>query len=140
MPRINILTPVRFECQKDCANCCTTNGGFVFITDEDVSKIARFLKINEDEFLKKFTRKVGNKISLIDKDEKDCIFLKNKKCSIYPVRPIQCRTFPFWPQNLKTEKRWHIVQDDCPGIGKGRLFTKDDIEDIFNGKSVDSDK
>ena len=36
----------------------------------------------------------------------DCVFLKEdpergrKTCSIYPVRPLQCRTWPFWPENL----------------------------------------
>lgn len=108
--------------------------------EKDIHKISKFLKMSEDDFLNTFTKKVGAKISLIDRDEKDCIFLKNNKCSIYPVRPVQCRTFPFWPQNMKTEKRWNIIQEECPGIGKGRLFTHDDIEDIFKGKSVDSEK
>ncbi|MCB0282443.1 MAG: YkgJ family cysteine cluster protein [Calditrichaeota bacterium] len=140
MARINIPTPIRFKCQEGCSNCCTTSGGFVFIFEKDIHKISKFLKMSEDDFLNTFTKKVGTKISLIDRDEKDCVFLKNNKCSIYPVRPVQCRTFPFWPQNMKTEKRWNLIQEECPGIGKGRLFTRDDIEDIFKGKSVDSQK
>ena len=140
MPRINIPTPIQFKCQEGCSNCCTVSGGFVFISENDVKIIAKFLKISAEDFLKNFTRKKGNSLALIDRDEKDCIFLKNHKCSIYPVRPIQCRTFPFWPQNLKSEKRWSIIQSECPGIGMGPLFTKDDIEDIFKGKPVDSKK
>ena len=44
------------------------------------------------------------------------IFLKDKKCQIYSVRPTQCRTFPWWPQNLKSEKEWQEAARYCEGI------------------------
>lgn len=140
MPRINISTPVKFKCQKDCSNCCTVSGGMVLISEKDLKKMSKYLKVSQDEFLVNFTYRKGKYLCLMDKDEKDCIFLKDNRCTIYPVRPIQCRTFPFWPQNVKSEKRWQIISEECPGIGDGRVFLKEDIEDIFNGKSVDSEK
>ncbi|KAA3617542.1 MAG: YkgJ family cysteine cluster protein [Calditrichaeota bacterium] len=140
MPRINIKTPIYFKCKDDCSNCCKISGGFVVIREVEIKPIAKHLKISVDEFLKQFTRKEGKYLCLIDRDGEDCIFLKDQKCSIYPVRPIQCRTFPFWPQNLKTEKRWFMIEDECPGIGEGKAFSKEEIEAIFKGKSVDSQK
>ena len=50
----------------------------------------------------------------------DCIFLKNKRCSIYSARPIQCRTWPFWEENMQAKKWNHSLKNFCPGIGKGK--------------------
>lgn len=139
MPRINVKTPIHFECQHGCSNCCKS-GGVVLISDEDIPRIAKYLKLSQDDFLKRYTKKEGKKTCLTDKEINDCIFLENDKCRIYPVRPIQCKTFPFWPQNLKSEKRWHIIMDECPGIGEGKIFSRQDIEEVFEGKAVDSIK
>ena len=140
MPRINIQTPVHFKCQAGCSSCCTTNGGTVAISENDIKRISGYLKISVPEFEKKYTRRIGSQSALTDKDENACIFLEKHKCLIYPVRPGQCKTFPFWPQNLKSEKRWHIIMDECPGIGTGKAFSRNDIEEIFKGKPVDSVK
>jgi len=139
MPRINVATPIRFKCQQGCSSCCKS-GGVVLISDEDVPKISKYLKLSIEDFLKRYTKKDGKKIFLIDREINDCIFLEDDKCQIYPVRPAQCKTFPFWPQNLKSEKRWHIIMDECPGIGEGKEFSRQDIEDVFGGKPVNSAK
>jgi len=139
MARINIITPVKFECQKGCSNCCKS-GGVVHISEEDVTNISKYIKISRDEFWKKYTTIEGKKIYLKEQEIDDCIFLKDDKCTIYPVRPTQCRTFPFWPQNVKSEKRWKMVMDECPGISEGEEFTKQDIEASFNGKAITSEK
>ncbi|MCH7590938.1 YkgJ family cysteine cluster protein [PVC group bacterium] len=34
-------------------------------------------------------------MSLIEKKDKSCIFLKDNRCQIYKVRPGQCRNYPF---------------------------------------------
>ena len=58
---------------------------------------------------------------------KDCIFLRNvdgvKQCRIYSVRPGQCRTWPFWPENLFSPDDWNRAALRCPGINRGRLYT-----------------
>jgi len=140
MARINVSLPIRFECQQGCANCCKINGGLVVVSDIEVKNISKYLNISQEDFLNEYTLQVGKYTSLIDKNETDCIFLEDNKCSVYPVRPIQCRTFPFWPQNLKTEKRWLQIKGECPGIGEGKEFKKEEIEEVFKGKPVDSIK
>ncbi len=140
MPRINIKTPIFFKCQDNCSNCCKVSGGFVVVRDVEIKPITKHLKISVDEFIKHYARREGKYLCLIDRDGEDCILLKDDKCLIYPVRPIQCRTFPFWPQNLKTEKRWFSIQDECPGIGEGNAFSKEEIEKVFKGKPVNSKK
>ena len=50
------------------------------------------------------------------KDDGACIFLNPiGQCSIYDVRPIQCRTYPFWPSILKNKQTWEeeaVLPDD----------------------------
>ena len=43
-------------------------------------------------------------------------FLKNKQCQIYPVRPTQCQTFPWWPQIMASEEEWNKTARQCEGI------------------------
>jgi len=103
---------------KTCKGKCCIGDGYVFLTDEDIENISEFLSIKREEFLKLYTRKVNNRIALIDlviKNEKRCVFLDdNYRCEIYPKRPKQCRDFPFW-KSLKN-KSLDEVKKLCPGI------------------------
>jgi len=68
-------------------------------------------------------------------DGDNCIFYGEKGCTIYEARPTQCRTFPFWQANLKSHYRWKIIEEECEGIGQGRLFDFIEIEAIKNQTS-----
>lgn len=65
-----------------------------------------------------YIRQKDNKYALIEKGTypHDCIFLKDKKCQIYGARPKQCRTFPWWIHNLKTQESWKEAAKECEGI------------------------
>jgi len=54
---------------------------------------------------------------------RSCPFLEGTLCSVYEARPLQCRTFPFWPELLETEARWRRLARFCPGIGRGELVS-----------------
>ncbi|TMW62738.1 hypothetical protein Poli38472_005356 [Pythium oligandrum] len=49
-------------------------------------------------------------------DDSQCIFLDGKRCSIYEARPTQCRTFPWWPQNIVSDYDWRLAARQCEGI------------------------
>jgi Fe-S-cluster containining protein len=58
-----------------------------------------------------------------------CPFLaESGLCRVYPVRPMQCRTWPFWKENLVRETWEKDVRSICPGIGKGRLVSPEEID------------
>jgi Fe-S-cluster containining protein len=86
---------------------------------------------NIDEFERKFTRRVGNKISLVEYSDGDCIFLdpKSRTCSVYEARPVQCRTWPFWNSNLELPRDWASAARSCPGCNKGRLYSIEEIRE-----------
>ncbi|MBN1914870.1 MAG: YkgJ family cysteine cluster protein [Parachlamydiales bacterium] len=105
-----------FSCKK-CGQCCTGFPGFVWLSPKDLSDIANFLQMSQEMVLEKFTRKVFHKISLIEiLPSYDCIFFCNNRCSIYPARPVQCRTFPFWPHLLLSKETWDDAARSCPGM------------------------
>lgn len=123
-----------FEC-LECGGCCSgPEEGYVWITVEEIAAASEHLGVSEDEFRGKYTRKVGRRRSLIEVENMDCVFLSAdaggvKRCSIYPVRPSQCQTWPFWPSNLRRPGDWSLAGLRCPGINRGKLHDLGHIED-----------
>jgi Fe-S-cluster containining protein len=122
-----------FECTQ-CGNCCSgPETGFVWVNDSEIQKLAEAMEMADDidEFERKFTRRVGNKISLVEYSDGDCIFLdpKSRTCSVYEARPVQCRTWPFWNSNLKSPRDWASAARSCPGCNKGRLYSIEEIRE-----------
>ena len=63
-----------------------------------------------------------------DPHTRDCVFLSGRGCSIYDVRPAQCRNWPFWPANLASREIWISTGTRCPGINKGPLHSPEQIQ------------
>lgn len=122
-----------FGC-TECGNCCSDTSGYVELTEAEAENIAGFLKLSEADFLEKYVelRDQESAFRLKSHENGDCIFLVENRCTIYPARPLQCRTFPFWPENLKSNHRWKITAALCPGINQGRLYPEEEIESIVD--------
>lgn len=105
-----------FEC-TGCGACCTGAPGYVWISDEEIDRIASFLSLSRETFIRLHVRKVNGRQCLIEMPKTyDCVFFKNRRCTIYPVRPTQCRTYPWWPQVLESEETWNEEAQRCEGI------------------------
>jgi len=116
-----------FECTR-CGACCTGAPGYVWVIAEEVERLATFLGMPIDTFSKQYVRRVGARYSLIEKPGGDCIFWeKSKGCTVYAARPIQCQTWPFWPENLESADDWEHVKSVCPGSGQGQWFSLEEI-------------
>lgn len=124
---------LRFTC-TECGQCCTGKPGFVWLSNDEMNLIAAHLKIDSAEFRAKYITNTHAGYSLIERPNFDCILLVRRKCSVYEVRPKQCRTWPFWRQNLYSPQTWEGEARTCPGMGKGRLYTFVEIEQIARGE------
>lgn len=111
-----------FECTR-CGACCTGAPGYVWVGPEEMARLAAHLGLALDEFARRFVRRVGDDLSLIERPNGDCIFWERSTgCTVYEARPEQCRTWPFWPENLETPDDWRAVGRRCPGVGRGPVY------------------
>lgn len=94
----------------------------MWVTEEELQNIAVFLQLPLEEVSKKYVHKVNGSLSLLEyqdyseANKYSCVFLKDNRCSIHPVRPKQCQTFPWWPQNLQSPHSWKKAASACEGI------------------------
>ncbi len=74
-----------------CANCCKTT--HPLITQQDVNRISRHLKISGKQFIRNYVLKDYNGEMMFR--AVPCTFLGSENiCSIYNVRPEACRRYP----------------------------------------------
>jgi Fe-S-cluster containining protein len=98
------------------------------VTEEEIAAIARQRGEPADETRQLYTRPVGQRRSLREQVNGDCVFYDRAiGCTVYPVRPLQCRTWPFWESNLRTPKEWEQTCRQCPGSGRGNLVSAEEI-------------
>jgi hypothetical protein len=116
---------IRFACRR-CGGCCTGEPGIVYADREEISQIAKYLDIPRETLVERFTKPFQDGFIIREVEDGRCIFYENG-CVIYPVRPLQCKTFPFWFQNMRSMTAWKDACRRCPGIGEGRLYTKEEI-------------
>jgi Fe-S-cluster containining protein len=112
---------LRFECQPGCTECCR-QAGFVYLTEPDIARAAEFLGMSTAAFDNKFVYRTRNRRRLRVPRQVKCHFLRADGCSIHPAKPLQCRTFPFWPELVESRREWKKTARFCPGIGKGPLI------------------
>lgn len=118
---------LRFRCTR-CGNCCTGAPGFVWVEDEEVAAIAELRGETVAQVFARYTRRAQGKRSLRERPNGDCIFFdKAQGCTIYPARPRQCRTWPFWESNVATPEAWQRTCTVCPGSGQGELISAEEI-------------
>lgn len=121
-----------FSCTQ-CGDCCRHEEGYVWVTKKDIARIAEFLGIDEATMTRTYVRRVGRRLSLVEKPNLDCVFWKSG-CSIYPVRPSQCRTYPFWPEIIESRDEWEEESNSCPGIGGDRRYAVEEIRALLDGR------
>lgn len=128
---------LRFACTQ-CGNCCTGPPGVVWFTEEEGRAMAKRLGVTEAEFYLDHAHKVDGRWSLnetLTEHGYDCAFLDRESvpgsaiCSLYESRPAQCRTWPFWPENLSSKRAWYAAKKrtPCPGMDNGKLIRIEQI-------------
>ncbi len=126
---------LRFKC-KSCGTCCTGDPGIVYVGKSEVARIAKYLSVKVSSFIEKNLYPFRAGFSIREHSDGRCLFYKNE-CMIYPVRPCQCESFPFWFENVRSLKQWRLVSKECPGIGNGQMYSKEQILRIIHSNIDD---
>ena len=100
--------------------------------------MAARLGMDVASFRRTYARQLSGRWSLRERKTEhgyDCVFLDREShpgraiCSLYEARPRQCRTWPFWPENLRTPRGWASAKHmtPCPGMDNGPLIPVEQI-------------
>lgn len=122
---------LRFECAR-CGNCCTGVSGTVLVGDDEIELLAQSTELANEAFRELYTRKLrAGAISLREKRDGGCVFFDRAHgCSVYSVRPRQCRTWPFWRGVIASPESWQSEASRCPGMNRGPLRAGDEIDAV----------
>lgn len=129
------IAGLHFECVQ-CGNCCAgPDEGYIWVTQPEIQLIADFLKMTPGQLRRQYTKRVGFRTTILEESVgNDCVFLREEngqtRCMIYPVRPSQCRNWPFWASNLASPTAWNKATQKCRGINHGRLHSFEQIQKI----------
>ncbi len=127
MPRRYFFSDgLRFECMR-CGACCTGEPGIIRVTEAEIMRIADWLKRPFGEIFQESVERIAQGYGIRERPDGACMFWRDTGCGIYPVRPLQCRLYPFWFNLLRNPAAWEAEKKRCPGIGKGRRHTEAEI-------------
>jgi hypothetical protein len=108
--------PFHFRCRRS-GNCCARPEGVVRVGAQDVARIATHLGLSESAVRARYLAADGERLR--DAPGGRCVFLvegRETACGIYPARPAQCRSWPFWPELLRSPEALREAMRLCPGI------------------------
>jgi Fe-S-cluster containining protein len=114
---------LRFRC-TGCGQCCS--GGpdhHVFMDEREAESIRRHLGLTAPWFRRRYLRRTRQgDLVLNNGGGGRCVFLAaDNACRIYAARPLQCRTYPFWPETVQSRAAWRREAARCEGIGHGGI-------------------
>ncbi|HKE21782.1 MAG TPA: YkgJ family cysteine cluster protein [Bryobacteraceae bacterium] len=100
-----------------CANCCKTST--TEISDRDIERLARHLRISREQFLADYTMPDDEgALSLKFTPQTGCVFLDGNLCSVYDARPDICQRYPHLVRGNGSiaSRMWQFVDraEVCP--------------------------
>jgi len=113
------VSELPFECTS-CGKCCRTVGQ-VYLSPLELEAAATYTNSTIEDFIQTYAE---SKLDVVEGSQSlpwvtlrnvetergpSCVFLDSETnhCQIYPVRPIQCSSYPFWTNILDTEYHWN---------------------------------
>ena len=126
--------PLRFSCTQ-CGKCCLTAGDYyVYLSEAESEAIRKRLQLSRSWFRRRYLERLeeGERVLASGADDR-CIFLDARgQCRVYSVRPLQCRTYPFWPELTGTARAWNSEARRCEGVNQGKVIPVTSIRRSVN--------
>jgi len=121
----------------ECANCCIELETSFQI--EEIDRLTKSLNIDKEKFINQSTKpdQFGDN-NILYLNSKPCQFLKDKKCTIYELRPEECNSYPYLHKDNFTSRLIGVIEnyEICPIVYnvyellKLKLNFKDGINDF----------
>ena len=123
---------MRFKCLNCEDSCCSKKT--VALTHKDLIRIGSYIENNVFDYVVFIPELQGsgvvkgdkyNGVMVLKRENNDCVFLKDNKCQIHPVRPLACRMYPYNPIFIEYLNGFKMIiknDSECPGVGQGDEF------------------
>jgi Fe-S-cluster containining protein len=102
-----------FDCTQ-CGECCKGFGG-TYVSAEDLEAIAAYIGVTAERCRRDYCARSGDRLVLAQRTDGYCIFW-DRNCTIHPVKPRMCRSWPYIDSLLVDIANWRIMAASCPGM------------------------
>ena len=114
---------LRFGC-LGCGRCCRGASGGIFMRPCAERCIAAALCLTAEQLRSRFETSRWRFPSLKETGCGRCVMNGDDgRCRVYACRPVECRTWPFWPELLESPQAWQAAARRCPGMDSGPLWS-----------------
>ena len=93
----------------------------VYLNEAESEKIREHLQLSRSWFRRRYLRRLDDVDAYLSLQRTKSVSLLNSdgSCRVYPVRPLQCRAYPFWPELVNSATAWQRESRRCEGINRG---------------------
>lgn len=121
---------LRFEC-TGCGLCCTQRGSYahVYVNATEVADLASSLGVTPAKLRRRYTFVDDLGWRQLRFRDGACTFLDpvTNRCRVYVARPVQCRTFPYWPELIGPRGWRREAKEMCEGMGQGPMVSREEV-------------
>ncbi len=125
------LASLKFEC-TGCGKCCFGDAdSYIQVSDREAERIRKRMDVSPAWFRRRYLIQLEDGLGQgirIDPDGRCALLGKDMRCRVYAQRPLQCRTYPFWPELVDNRSSWQREARRCEGIGRGATVPLTEIE------------
>ena len=124
---------VGFNCKR-CALCCGDTGHKtrrILLLGSEAHQISKETQLALDRFTEEVKGFEPYKYRMRKTKNGKCVFLEGNSCSIYNLRPLVCRFYPFQLKNLNDNSYVFSCTYECPGVKKGSQLNKAFFKGLF---------
>jgi len=129
----NYPIAIRFRCVK-CGTCCgdtKEKTRHILLLRAEAEQIATATLQSTSEFTVEIVDKAPYSYEMKKTEEGKCVFLENNCCTIYTVRPLICRFYPFELKMAQDQKYTFLYTSECSGINKGPVLNEIYFRKLF---------
>ncbi len=124
-----------WQCLR-CHSCCgdtLEHSRHIRLLDREVRIIAYVTARDPKSFCTRITGFGFYEFEMLKQSTGDCIFLSRNICTIYEIRPLTCRFYPFFLEEpVQGGYRFGLTNEKCPGLGQGQLLNEEFFKDLLN--------